>query len=75
MNFHKVTMDLSRTDFDLYDVDKTEISTYMLPLPELDKSKFIHHQIYSSYYLLDLEWNEIYSNMKFVKPRAPYCNY
>ena len=75
MNFHKVTMDLSRTDLDLYDIDKKKISNYVLLLPELEKSGFIHQQMYSSYYVIDSEWNELDSNMKFIKPRAPYCNY
>ena len=69
MNFHKVTMDLSRTDLDLYDIDKKKI------LREVDKSGCIHQQMYSSYYVIDSEWNELDSNMKFIKQRASYCNY
>ena len=75
MNFHKVTMDFSKTDLDLYDIGKEKILNYVLLLPELDKDGFIHKHMFSSYYIIDSEWNELDTNLKFAKPKTPYCKY
>ena len=75
MHFHKVTMNLSKTDLDLNDIDKEKFLNYVLFLPELDKDGFIHKQMFSSYYIIDSEWNELDTNLTFAKPKTPYCNY
>ena len=55
--------------------DKNKISNYVLLLPELDKKGFIHQQIFSSYYIIDSEWDRLDSNMRFIKLKAHQCNY
>ena len=55
-------------------IDEDNISNYILLLPELGKNGYIQSEQYSSYYVIDSEWNELNCNMEFIKPRAPNCN-
>ena len=53
MNYHKVDLDLSLTDLDLLNLNKSNIMNYLLLLPELCKDGYIHVESNSYYYIID----------------------
>ena len=55
MNYHGVNYNLSLTDFDLLNVDESNIYNYLRLLPELGKEGYINVERNSSYYIIDSE--------------------
>ena len=75
MNYHAINFDLSLTDFDLLPFKDAMITNYLLLLPELSKTGYIHTQQNSYYYVIDSEWNELDKSTNLVPPKSPECKY
>ena len=75
MNCHAINLDLSLTDFDLLPFKDAMITNYLLLLPELSKTGYIHTQQNSYYYVIDSEWNELDKSTNLVPPKSPECKY
>ena len=68
MNYHGVNYNLSLTDFDLLNVDESNIYNYLRLLPELGKEGYINVERNSSYYIFHSEWDELGDGNNFYAP-------
>ena len=59
IDYYRVDLDLSLTDLDLLNLDGSNISNYLLLLPELCIDGYINLESNSSYYIINSEWNEV----------------
>ena len=69
MNYHKVDLDLSLTDLGLLNLGESNISNYVLLLPELCEDGCINVESRSSYYIIVSEWNEVNKMNNLLTPK------
>ena len=75
MNFHKVLVDETITDFSLKTFAVSDINKFMLALPHIGTSGYqVNNQSYL-YYIIDSEWNELNENNEIKAPTTPRCTY
>ena len=75
MHFHEMIIDVSKTQYDLIGLTRSDISCYILALPKADVNGFINVECNALYYIIDSNWNELSEEMDFISPRSPGCKY
>ena len=75
MHFHEMKMDVSKTQYDLIGLKRSDIYCYILALAKADANGFINVECNSLYYIIDSNWNELSEEMDFISPRSPGCKY
>ena len=75
MHFHEMNMNVSKTQYDLTALKRSDINCYMLALPKAEINGFINEECNSLYYIIDSNWNELSEKMELISPRSPGCRY
>ena len=75
MDFHEIEINEMDTGFDLVNFKKTDITNYMMLLPQLNIDGYINIKKSSLYYIIDSKWNELNEKMEFTSPKSPGCKY
>ena len=75
MTYHNVDIYMTLTNNDLIGFGETNITNYVLLLPELEKAGYTNTEESSMYYIIESEWNELKHDMKFRHPTSPVYQY
>ena len=77
INFHKLVVDMTITDFSLKKFGVSDIKNFLMALPKIGISGYRYQFSNQSslYYIIDSEWNELNENDELKAPGIPGCTF
>ena len=75
INFHKLVVDMTITDFSLKTFGVSDIKNFLMALPKIGISGYQVSNQSSLYYIIDSEWNELNENDELKAPGIPGCTF
>ena len=70
-----MNMNVSNTQYDLTTLKRSDLSCYMLALPEAEINGFINVECNSLYYIIDSNWGELSEKMELISSMSPGYRY